>query len=778
MATNPGAGSPAIDQLLTEANGFLAAGRMMEAERACRRVLSMQADHPDASQLIGVITYRKGDRAGGRSILEDVLKRHPGHAGALINYGVMAHFEGEHERAIDAFQRAIEADPGSGRAHASLGSVMGALGRFRESEAALRRAVELDSNVAETHFNLGNALQGQGRHPEALKALDRALELRPDYFEAWINVGNAHFVLGDVLRAEQAYKRAIAINPRAGLPYSNLATLLYHTGNLETSEALYRKAVEVEPGLFDGWLGLGNVLRELPKAEEALAAYDRALAIKTGNPTAIVKRAVLQADMGCWDEALEFVRPLAAEKDAPSEVRLMEALLLPLILPDIEEIGRTRRRVREVVSRLREEGIRLENPARQVGITNFYLAYHRENEIELQKEIAALYLEACPELGRVAPHCAAEAKKQPSSRIRLGLVSSYLRGHTIGKLFVPMLRKLDAEKFETVFFAVPGTFDQLSESLAEACARTVHLSTDFFTSQGQIAEQECDVLFYPEIGMDPQTYYLAFSRLAPVQAMTWGHPVTTGIPNMDYFVSSEALELPNSDREYTERLVRLPDLTTYYEPPEEPPKVPGREEWGFSEDDHLYVCPQTLFKIHPDFDLALAEILKRDPKGRIVFIAGRYPTWETKLRARFERTMPGMKERVHFLPQMPLPAFLNLNRIADALIDPFYFVGGNSSAEAFSVGAPIVTWPGELLRARITYAWYSKMEFFDLVADGPESFVELSVRLAADRDWREHVRSVVAERSPGIYRNEAAVRQLEDFFIRAHKAASSGGAGE
>ena len=74
----------------------------------------------------------------------------------------------------------------------------------------------------------------------------------------------------------------------------------------------------------------------------------------------------------------------------------------------------------------------------------------------------------------------------------------------------------------------------------------------------QVAATELDVLFYADIGMDPTTYFLAFSRLAPVQCVTWGHPVTTGIPNIDDYLSSDVFEAPGAEAHYTERLIRLP----------------------------------------------------------------------------------------------------------------------------------------------------------------------------------------------------------------------------
>ena len=55
-------------------------------------------------------------------------------------------------------------------------------------------------------------------------------------------------------------------------------------------------------------------------------------------------------------------------------------------------------------------------------------------------------------------------------------------------------------------------------------------------------------------------------RLARVQAATWGHPETTGLPTIDHYLSAEALEPPNSAAHYTERLTILPNLGVCYEP--------------------------------------------------------------------------------------------------------------------------------------------------------------------------------------------------------------------
>ena len=58
--------------------------------------------------------------------------------------------------------------------------------------------------------------------------------------------------------------------------------------------------------------------------------------------------------------------------------------------------------------------------------------------------------------------------------------------------------------------------------------------------------------------MDELSLQLAAQRLAPVQCNSLGHPETSGLPTIDYFLSSDLMEPLDAARHYTERLVRLP----------------------------------------------------------------------------------------------------------------------------------------------------------------------------------------------------------------------------
>src|SRR5207237_1565690 len=134
--------------------------------------------------------------------------------------------------------------------------------------------------------------------------------------------------------------------------------------------------------------------------------------------------------------------------------------------------------------------------------------------------------------------------------------------------------------------------EEVASAIQKAADRHVALSISLPAARRAIAAEQLDVLFYADLGMDPITYSLAFSRLAPVQCVTWGHPVTSGIPAMDYFISSDLLETEEAAEHYTERLIRLKSLAVCYPRPEPPVPLRPRSHFGLPDEGTLYACPQ------------------------------------------------------------------------------------------------------------------------------------------------------------------------------------------
>jgi predicted O-linked N-acetylglucosamine transferase (SPINDLY family) len=295
------------------------------------------------------------------------------------------------------------------------------------------------------------------------------------------------------------------------------------------------------------------------------------------------------------------------------------------------------------------------------------------------------------------------------------------------------------------------------------------LEADYRVAREQIAALELDILFYQDIGMEPTSYLLAFSRLARVQCVSFGHPNTTGIPNMDYFVSNDLYEPPDGAYHYSESLFLLKDLPTlaYYYRPAPPPERIDRQSFGLDDADHVYLCPQMLFKLHPEFDDILAGILRRDARGIVALIRGQYPDYHEQLEARFERSLPDVAHRIVLLDRMDFPRFLALLSIADVCLDTPHFNGMNSSLEAFSVGTPIVTLPGGFQRGRHTQAMYRKMGILDLIAADAAHYVSIAVRLGCDKAFADAVRARILAANGVLYENRQVVTEFERFFVQA-----------
>jgi predicted O-linked N-acetylglucosamine transferase (SPINDLY family) len=362
----------------------------------------------------------------------------------------------------------------------------------------------------------------------------------------------------------------------------------------------------------------------------------------------------------------------------------------------------------------------------------------------------------------------AGAKRSASRPIRIGFISKYFYEHPIGKYYAGVIRHLSRERFRVIVLDFgDGADDAVARLIWQSADARVTLSSRLEVARQQIAEQQLDVLFYPDIGMDALTYCLAFARLAPVQCVSVGHPVTTGIPTIDYFISGADLEPPDAGRHYSERLVVMKGFPNYFERPKlsSPPKE--RRDFCLEEGAHWYVCAQTLFKVHPEFDEIVGGILQADPAGRVLFFHGTHPHWTELLLARFRRTIPGGVDRIEFIQQLPNDAFLHLLRVADVLLDTLHFGGGTTSLQAFAAGTPVVTLPGTFMRGRATCACYRKMGVLDCVAQDKADYVRLAVRLATEPAWRDHVQARIQAAQQVLFDNPEFVRELEQLLIQA-----------
>lgn len=599
------------------------------------------------------------------------------------------------------------------------------------AEAGYRDVLARDPQQAQAHRELSDLLCRRGAAEEALQHGRDALRLRPSWSDAHNSIGIA---LQALARPEEAIEH-------------------------------FERALQAEPGHASAHVNLGNALLDKGDPDAAIGHYRQAVALDARNATAQLTLAMALEEDGRYAEALDAYRR-AQELEPSDGVRIKMATMLPLYPASSEEIDRLRAQLERSIDELMAQPLRLRDPAREVGQTAFLLPYQGRNDRELQVKLAALYEHACPELRYVAAHC--RTPRAPRARLRVGFASKYFTAHSVGIWFNRLIALVAREPdLEVVLIDLSGA---AVKELRDACARYVAPAQDLAQARAAIAGEELDILVYADIGMDPLSYFLAFSRLAPVQCAMLGHPVTSGIRNVDYFISSALFEADDAEAHYSERLVKLASLPVIIPRPLPPARARDRRQLGLPEDRTLYACPMMLHKFHPDFDAAMAGILRRDPRAEILlFRDARYPRRHEALRKRFAAAHGDVAARLRFLPWANLEDLIDIIRLSEVAIDTFHFSAGTTAFLVLAFGTPLITLPGAYVRGRPTYGCYRKMGMMECVARDPADYVDLAVRAGTDAPFRDALRKRILETCGSLYGDPAAAAELAAFLRRASR---------
>jgi protein O-GlcNAc transferase len=747
---------------------FLARSQFEIAESIYKKTVNITPKDADAWGGLGLAFYGQGKLHEAEKALRAALRISSNHISALANLSSVLLAFGRSHEALKVNNRLLRLTPESAEILSNRSNMLVAMGDSVEAEALLLRAIELSPDLAVAHSNLGNILLQRGDVRQAVASYEKAIGCSPDFAEAHSNLGNACMVLGELERAETCFRRALEINSELPEVFANLGSVLCQQERYSEAGACFTQAIELKPDYAKAHNNLGILFHLLNRFEEAKQSCLEAIRYDPKLSEAYENLGNTYIDIGLYHDAIDSFEK-AIKINPQSRMRIRSGLLLAPIPESAKDIVSARSNLFNNIDKFEQAKLKIEDPLRFGPIPLFYLAYHGFNDRDMQKRVANFYLSFCSILNYTASHCLSPEAWDGKRKLRLGFVSAYLRKtHTIGKLFHGFVEHLPRNLFEIVLFRADKESPEEEKAINVTADKVIRITRDVGKSQVLIADEKLDILLYPDIGMNDLAGYLAYARLAPVQCVSWGHPETTGIPNIDYFISSELIELDGAEEHYSEKLIKLPRMPVYYHRPEIPINFKTRNELGLPANKNIYLCAQTLFKIHPDFDVALMEILEKDQNGLLIFLSPMHAKWPALLQERFKRTFPkGMIDRVLFMPPLAFEDFLSVNAAADVLLDTFHFSGGNTSLEAFALGKPVITLPGEFMRGRVTMGFYKQMGMDDLIARDPSHYVELAVRMATDTKWREEMSFKVKTRSNLLFEDRGAVDQLAAFLTEA-----------
>jgi protein O-GlcNAc transferase len=631
------------------------------------------------------------------------------------------------------------------------------LNKLPQAEKLILLFLEIDDQDVWIYQQLGDIYVKKRFLDDAVIAYQKVINLDPSNSQALFNLG---IILKSQDKLEEAADCFEKVNSQG----------VYRKESLEHLRQIYETKGESLRAIFCNGIKLA-IIHEYDKASEQLE-----LVLNSHNENDQLYCLLYECyrRSGRNHKSLEIIEKGLQKYPHSSNIKFKYKLGLPLMYKTEEEINFYRERFIQAIEELISETL-LDTPEQKDKAidalgrhNNFLLAYQGQNDTLLQEKYGGFVHEVMkssfPDCAKIIPL----QNRSESRRIRIGYASSFFCAHTVCKLFQGWLKYADKERFEIFVYHLGESCDQYTQTIYDSSDHFNHLLLDFDTICKKIIGDNLDILVYPEIGMDYKTIKLAALRLAPIQCMAWGHPVTSGLPTIDYFLSSDLMEPENASTYYSEQLIKLPNLSIAYEMPAIPCQALTRADFNISQDAIVYLCCQSIFKYLPQYDYIFAAIARQVPNAQFVFISPHSELLAGELKQRIAKTFTSyeleFEKYCTIAPRQDTNGYLSLNLISDIFLDSLGWSGGNTTLEALACNLPVITFPGKFMRGRHTYAALKRMGIEETIAISEADYIQIAVKLGNNLSWRQTIQQMVIDRKHLLFEDTSCITALENFY--------------
>ena len=395
-------------------------------------------------------------------------------------------------------------------------------------------------------------------------------------------------------------------------------------------------------------------------------------------------------------------------------------------------------------------------------------------------ELSAAYLYSRDDIGTPAPQFTAGHWLPPAEkgkqRLRIGYVSSDLRGHAVGYLTSEIYELHDRNRVEVfVYFCGPRIPDAVFHRIQQTSDHWLDVN-DLNDRQfaKKIIDDGIDILIdLNGHTKDSRTRTMAL-KPAPIIINWLGYPGTMGSSYHQYILADDFIIPPEYEHYYTEKVLRLP----CYQPNDRRREVssvkPTRAEVGLPEDAVVFSCFNGLQKISPQNYERWLTILKQVPKGVLWVLGGAAETHERLLQIAENRGVA--RERIVFAPRKLTAEHLVRYPLADLFLDTTPYGAHTTASDSLWMGIPVLTLVGRGFAARVCGSLVKSAGLEELVCTNAERYVNLAIELGNNPDKLAYYKKKLADALPTctLFDTPKLVRHLEDLFFTAWRDYENG----
>lgn len=740
---------------------------------------------------------------------------------------------GRYEEAVRLTEAALEADPKAPASlYRNFATLLVRRQDYARAAHWAKAGAEQHPKDADLLNLLGVALRRTGRPKEALEVLETAARLSPKNTAILHNKGNVHNDLKDGPGAVEVFTRLVRAQPANAELQRALGRGYLHGGDTAKAEMRFRLAVKLKPDNIDGWMDLLSLLTDAYRMDEAAEALNKAIAANPASTQLLEAKAVLLRRAGRRRDADAYLTALAETQPDQAWIHYQIGLTvadydreranrhlrrafelapgnLDCRLSLAESLNRSRygdesAHIEEAYQVVKggldrpitnpthlkiasEVLMRVGAHAERDRLAGFAEAGRRWAEAGMHAPLLAQMARVeTPEDRRelIAQHriwgdlAQAQAARKPISRpgprapdgkIRIGFMSSDLRNHPVAYFALPLFEHYDRNRFELYCYSYnQGEEDQIQRLIT----RSVHAFrwwkdvSDREAAQ-RIAQDQLDILI--ELGGSTHMNKLAVMAFKPAQRQaSWlGYPHSAGPSAIDHIILDPHLA-PKDPALLIETPLIMPKTwlalgRTFRDAHDIAPDL-AEERNGFI----TFGTANNPHKYNERLIRTWARVVREVPGSKFAFIRpeGNAPSFRQHMADYFAAEGVSADRLVfHTVRGAHMPFY---NEV-DITLDPFPLTGGTSTCEALWMGAPVVNLRGEALFERLSYSILSNVGLAHHSADTLDGYIDIAVKLAADREQRRELRRNLRDRikrSP-LGQPEAFARDFYEMIARA-----------
>ncbi|MEQ1829315.1 MAG: tetratricopeptide repeat protein [Pirellula sp.] len=283
-----------------------------------------------------------------------------------------------------------------------------------------------------------------------------------------------------------------------------------------------------------------------------------------------------------------------------------------------------------------------------------------------------------------------------------------------------------------------------------------------------VEEREIDVLVDLSAYSHQPRMSFFLQKVAPVTIAWFNMFGTSGFPAFDYIVGDHHVVLPEEERHYVEKVLRLPcSYLTFqvdYPVPDvaSPPCLTtGRFTFG---------SLVSQYKITPPVLDAWSEILKRSPESQLLLANSELKSPHNRSYVLEQVKSRGVaSDQLRFLPPVDHDSFLRYYDQIDLALDAFPYNGGTTTTEAIWQGVPVLTKQGDRWAARTSQSLLCECHLSEFVAIDRSGYVDQAVSWATNKSAWSHLstlRNTMRERLRAslVCDSELLTREMETIF--------------